>query len=491
MKEQALPTRRHITEPIGCLPMTQTTEMTGPRCKLRGRIQATRSGPWVVVAIASGCCILAVALSNGYASSSDAKSQIIAALESNLSKIEDASLEYTATTTNKEAKEPMFIEHYAWALKGDDQRLSYPDSHGWHRVEVRSETKLVSAREKYGAPREISIEGFELGQALHLSYMRPNISAFLFNDLAPSSFLKMLQSTEPTFDIVGNTGIVEMADVPGIALHTTLQVDLNKGLVVSRKITVEGRGFAEFVAKDFTNENEIWFMKAGVLHRYAHKKGKDGKLYSENTQDVLVEIRDLHFNAGLSDSLFAVVPQLGDNAALKMGRIWVDYFDADEQKRARVAKETERRQAIARLQGKPAPALHIREWVNKKPEAMGKKSVYLFWNNNCGPSVGLLKSYDKQYKVLSPLVEVIGIHTSDHAENLDRVIQDLNVAIPIGVDEEGKTHLAYHVDGWPSSFLANEDGTFAADMRGCLFLGNFVSVPPELEEEYSKVLSSK
>ena len=103
----------------------------------------------------------------------------------------------------------------------------------------------------------------------------------------------------------------------------------------------------------------------------------------------------------------------------------------------------------------------------------------------------LLKSYDKQYKVLSPVVEVIGIHTSDHAENLDRLIQDLNIAIPIGVDERGKTHSAYHVDVWPSSFLANEDGTFAADMQGRRFLGNFVSVPPELQEEYSKVLSSK
>jgi hypothetical protein len=171
--------------------------------------------------------------------------------------------------------------------------------------------------------------------------------------------------------------------------------------------------------------------------------------------------------------------------------IMVDYFDTDEQKRTRVAEETERIEAIARLQGKPAPALHIREWVNKTPEATGKKSVYLFWNKNCGPSVGLLKSYDKQYQVLSSLVEVIGIHTSEDAENLDRVIQDLNIAMPIGVDEEGKTHLAYHVDRWPCSFLVNEDGTFAANMRGVLFLGNAVPVPAELDEEYHSVFSGK
>jgi len=468
------------------------TKGVGRGCRrLKGGMQAISSSLWVAVAIASGCWILAAACSRGYASSSDAKSQIIAALESNLSKIEDVSLEYTATTTNKGAKEPMSIEHYDWALKGDDQRLSYRDSNGWHHVEVRSETKLLSAHEKYGAPREISIEDSEPGQLLDLSYMRANISGFLFNDLTPSSFLEMLQSTKATFDIVGNTGIVEMADVPGRPFRTTFQVDLDKGLVLSRKITVEGRGFAEFVAKDLTNENGIWFMKTGVLHTYGHKRRKDGTPYSENTVDVLVEIRDLHFNAGLSDSLFAVVPQLGDNATLKMGRIWVDYFATDEQKRARVVKETEGREAIARLQGKPAPALHIRKWVNRKPETTGKKQVYLFWSKNCGPSMGRLQSYDRQYRVLSTYVEVIGIHRSQDAEGLEQLIEESKIAIPIGVDEDGKTHAGYHVDGWPSSFLVNEDGTFSADMQGSLFIGNFMSVPSELGEQYLQACSGR
>lgn len=436
----------------------------------------------LTILVVLGSCLGSVRVEAAAEANTSQLEGTLAALESNFSKIEDITLEYTATTINKGEEKPLFVTNYKWIMKGDKQRVEY-DEGGAHHTEVFDGERFISVYERPGRPREISISKTTPIDVWDRGYVTASPSGFLFHD-AGMSFVDILKRHVRGSEVDRNVATVEMAGYPHAAHVVSLSVDLEKGVPMRRKVLAYGRCTAEYVVTEPINQNGIWFMKKGVLHRYAHKRGKNGELYSENTQDVFVEITDMRFNAGLSDSLFAIVPEEGDIASEEIDGVLVDYFESAERKHGRVEKETARRNAIASLRGKPAPQLQIERWVNREPDVSGKPRVYLFWSQTCGPSTWLLKTMDRQYKVLSDYVEVVGIHRSANAQGMEDFLARNKISVPVGIDKQDATHREYFVDRWPSSYLIDKDGTFVADTRGCRFLGDSVTVPPELEERY-------
>ena len=146
---------------------------------------------------------------------------------------------------------------------------------------------------------------------------------------------------------------------------------------------------------------------------------------------------------------------------------------------------SEKRRKIESLYGKPAPELEIEKWINHEPDVEGKKRLYVFVSQVSGD--WWLEKFNKSYKVLRDLIEVVVICRSENTEDLEKFIADNEIMFPVGVDKEGATFKKYFITSSMDGYTIDENGIVVH--RGLSqFLGNHVSVPESLEKAYIESL---
>ncbi len=174
---------------------------------------------------------------------------------------------------------------------------------------------------------------------------------------------------------------------------------------------------------------------------------KDGKvramgLKQEHVEDVVVDL--MKEAKQLPDDYSPPKP-----AMQSIDRKWLEGSDAQ---RAR----------LVAIEGKPAPELDVKDWVDEKLDASmtkGKIVVLDFWNPSNGVSVAAIaKNNALAKKYQSRGVVFIAIATSKAAANVASVAAARKISYPCCVDNNGATEKAFLVDDYDDYFIIDKTG---------------------------------
>ncbi len=245
-------------------------------------------------------------------------------------------------------------------------------------------------------------------------------------------------------------------------------------LVLNCSIKYKGQLDGEFNATDLAmTESKVWYPQHVVVRRF---QGAD--LYRERE----VQVTKLEVPGGIRDALYEVaIPAGVDVVDFRHGYAWhkdpwwedlspmlrekFDWPRADLRALSDVASHMD-----ASMEGKPAPPIQGKVWLNGKPGDWDRPSrkltvVYFFGGRSIMPHprwVASLRELARRYKPLG--VDFVGVATSSSTPDMTvRSIKELKIEFPVAVDRAsdggfGQTFQAYKLDHYACVVLVDSEG---------------------------------
>ena len=119
------------------------------------------------------------------------------------------------------------------------------------------------------------------------------------------------------------------------------------------------------------------------------------------------------------------------------------------------------RSQLDAMQGKPAPKLGLKGWINSKPLSLedlkGKIVVLDFWATWCGPCIGAIPhTHDMMEKYADEGVVFIGVCAKSGSEKMAATVQEHGIKYPVAVD--AGANAAFHANSFPDYYLIDRSG---------------------------------
>lgn len=121
--------------------------------------------------------------------------------------------------------------------------------------------------------------------------------------------------------------------------------------------------------------------------------------------------------------------------------------------------------------GSPAPdfaLLDVRDGktVRRLSDYRGKVVVLNWFASWCGPCAREMPDFEEAYQALGGDVVFLGVNLMEPRETAAKMLEDLGVTYPAVLDSEGKVAEAYRVQGMPTTYFIDRDGTVRAAGTG-------------------------
>ncbi len=121
------------------------------------------------------------------------------------------------------------------------------------------------------------------------------------------------------------------------------------------------------------------------------------------------------------------------------------------------------RATLDAMQGKPAPALAVKDWINSKPLTMadlkGKIVVLDFWATWCGPCLAAVPHTNELMKKYADKgVVFIGVYAQSGGEKMAATVKEKGILYPVALDAAGLTGKTYMNDSFPDYYVIDRQG---------------------------------